>query len=309
MPGLKDFLAGHRFDPTKPFFYSQHRIPKNTAGGPEIWGQEDGQTTELFSSYPNLIAFCGHCHMASAYEKSIWQGAFTCVQVPSLRYCTSPGGRENSYAIHDRHQYCPTLPVKAMGEMSSGSTHLGYLCTVHDNACVIRRWEFREDCAMGPDWVIPFESFDLPAARKPFAFANRAAVEVAPEFPEGATVTVSRKKDVDALRQPHDMVVVSFPAAPAAEGRLRAHDYEVFLQVRQGDVERTLLQKRVFSPRYLFGAERESEPVVCRFMEKEVPTDFPIRFVVRPMGTFGAAGRAVETGLIEITAKGIKELT
>ena len=97
VPGLKEVLEKLKYDPRKPLFFSQHRVPKCTAGGPYLYGQDGGDTTQLFAKYPNLVAFCGHAHLCASTEMSIWQGAFTCIQVPSLRYCCTLGGRENAY--------------------------------------------------------------------------------------------------------------------------------------------------------------------------------------------------------------------
>ena len=54
-PGLEKFMAGLNLDPNRPFFHSQHRVYRNTACGPHVWGQEDGTTGALFATkYPNV---------------------------------------------------------------------------------------------------------------------------------------------------------------------------------------------------------------------------------------------------------------
>ena len=296
VPGLAEFLAAQQFDPAKPLFYSQHRIPRNTACGPWAWGQEDGQTTKLFAGYPNLVAFCGHCHMNGAFEKSIWQGAFTCVQVPSLRYSVTMGGRENGYCIGDRPPTSPVKPSKCMGQHPSGRTHQGFLCTVCERALVIRRWEFEFGRRLGPDWIIPFDSFALPAERRPFAFGNRARTMPAPEFAAGAAVSVGkpfhgRNRAGEELL----MTPVSFPPALSTATTPHADDYEVTLELRQGEVERVICQKRVYSPRYLYGEDMDTEPVICNFAEDELPSGWELRFTVRPLNAFGAKGAPIRT--------------
>ena len=300
VPGLKEFLAAHAFDPAKPFFYSQHRIPKNTACGPLVDGQEDGTTTRIFADYPNLIAFCGHCHMNGAYEKSIWQGAFTCVQVPSLRYCATQAGRENGYCGQDRPPEVPVQPSKMMGALPSGRTSQGFLCTVCERAVVIRRWDFHYDLPLGPDWVIPISSFALPTERRPFAFANRAKAVPAPAFPSGAEVKLSWTRGRDRAKTEHEMVSVSFPPATAVAPR--ADDYEVTVEMKEREVERVFLQKRVYSSRYLFAEKMDDQPVVCLFARDELPDGWPVRFTVRPLNAFGAKGEPIQTGFAPLSA-------
>lgn len=293
VPGLKEFLESHRFDPSKPFFYSQHRIPKNTACGPYAWGQEDGTTTSIFADYPNLIAFCGHCHMCGAYERSIWQGAFTCVQVPSLRYSVTQAGRENGYCIDDRPPKAPVAPSKMMRPHTSGLTHQGFLCKVCEHAVVISRWEFEHDLPLGPDWVIPNSSFALPPEARPFAFANRAKTVAVPEFSSGAKASISYGKGKDRAGNDHETVVVSFP--PAIAKVPRADDYEVTVEMREQELERIFLQKRVYSSRYLYGAKMDDVLVRCVFARDELPDGWPMRFVVRPVNAFGGKGAPIAT--------------
>ena len=115
-PGLEEFFASHKFDSKKPFFYSQHRVMRGTVLGSNAVNLDEGKSTKLFSKYPNLMAFCGHCHVSASSEKNIWQGAFTCVQVPSLIYCCTMGGREIGYCRRDRVPPSPPKPVKTMGQ-------------------------------------------------------------------------------------------------------------------------------------------------------------------------------------------------
>lgn len=292
VPGLREFLAAHRFDPGKPVFYSQHRVLRNTVGGPSMWGQDGGETTKILGGYPNLIAFCGHKHHGSFDEQCVWQGAFTCVHVPSLRYNQTQGGRENSYDIADRP---PKPPFQMMGSFSNRpETNLGYFCWVYDDALVIRRWEFVHDCAMGPDWVIPFSSFALPPEERPFSFARRARETPAPEFPADARVDFVRAGEgKDRGGASHEMVVVSFPVAPRTDATPRANDYEVSLELSVSDVERTIFSKRVYSGRWLHGEKMDTEPVTCLFAIDELPPDRQLRFVVRPVNAFHRKGEPI----------------
>ena len=75
----------------------------------------------------------------------------------------------------------------------------------------------------------------------------------------------------------------------------RADDYEVCVELRKGDVERCLVAKRVYSPRYMYGVESETIPVTCNFAAEEVPPGWLLRFVVRPVTSFGVKGEAIST--------------
>ena len=290
-PGLEEFFAARKFDSGKPFFYSQHRVMRNTVIGASAANLDEGRSTKLFSKYPNLIAFCGHCHISGSNEKNIWQGAFNCVHVPSLSYCCTMGGRENGYCGADRVPPSPPKPVKTMGQHPSGRTHQGMLCIVYDNAVVLRRWEFQHDKQIGPDWVIPLSSFSLPADEKPFSYAYRTKNDPVPQFAVGSKIKLSRQKAKDRSGAAHNMIVVEFPPAM----KPRANDYEVTVELLQGDVERVLVQKRVFSPGYLYGEEMDNQNVKCLITPEEVPSGWTVRYVVRPVNAFGVKGDAIST--------------
>ena len=293
VPGLKEVLEKLEYDPSLPVFFSQHRVPLNTAGGKYLYGQDDGDTTRLFAKYPNLVAFCGHAHLSASEEMAIWQGSFTCIQVPSLRYCTTQCGRENAYSLIDRP---PIPPYQMMPQhRGSGHTHQGMMCTVGTKGFSIRRWDFEEGRMLGPDWVVPFSSFSQKPEERPFAFENRARSLKPVEFASGAEkkLKVEFTKGTDRGGNKRDFFTVSFP--PAVKGLERANDYEVSVELKKGYVERCLVSKQVYSSRYMYGVESDVLPVTCNFASEEVPPGWLIRFVARPMTTFGVKGEAIST--------------
>ena len=293
VPGIERFFAARTFDPAKPIFFSQHRTPRGTACLKEN-GSEDGRTTALFSNYPNLVALSGHYHISATHDRCIWQGAFTSVQVPSLRYCWTMPGRENSYAGEDRPPRAPVFPSKMMREFRSHQTHQGYFMTVYERGISFRRWEFEYDLSLGPDWIVPFASFALPPDEKPFAPARRAKDLPVPSFAGNEKIEFDDCKGKDRAGNPHDMVKVSFPPVNGVDGRSpRATDYEVTAVLVQGDVERVLCQKRVFSPRHMFGDKMDTEPVECLFSKEEIPDGWRIRYEVRPVNAYGAKGAPI----------------
>lgn len=292
VPGLVEFLEKADLDPNRPFFYSQHRVPKNTVGGPFFWGQDDGTSTSyVFSSkYPNCIALCGHNHLSCTEERAIWQGGFTCVQVPSLSYTTTLAGRENGMALNDR-PFIDPIPSMPSIRMSGSSKHALFI-TVYERAIVISRRELVNKASLGPDWVIP-----LPAPGScPYSFANRARNEVAPEFPSDAKIKVSCVKGKDRVGKEQELYCVEFPVASSTSTTPRANDYSVSVEVAGDDVIRVYREKRVFSQRYTWDEKTDSGfPVQCCFDRSEVPTGVSCRFAVRPCGSFGARGKEIYT--------------
>lgn len=285
VPGLEEVLAKLQADPSKPIFFSQHRSPRGTHFDAAEWGQDNGGTTALFSRIPNLVSFTGHLHRSAYDERSVWQGGFTSILVPSLRYNTTGAGRENSYNLTDRP---PKPPFRTMGEIHA-TARQGLFCTVSAGAITIRRWNFTASRPLGPDWTIPFSSFSLDASSRPFAFANRAKGFPIPQFAADAAVTLSWTKGTDRGKQEHEMLAVEFP--PAAS----ANDYEIRIEAKRRENAGKVLAKRVYGAHYYTGGGDPSERVRCLFSREELPRGVELRVVVRPLNAFGGAGREIRS--------------
>ena len=302
VPGLEKFLANLKFDPTKPLFYSQHRIPRNTVCGDKVYGQDDGTTARIFSSYPNLIALCGHAHMNGVYEKSIWQDNFTCIAVPSLRYNTTMGGRENCYSIPDRKlkvtRYMRTLDTKP--------GHQGFLFRLLDRALVVSRRDLVSGGRLGPDWVVPFASFGAKPSDKPFNYRRRVKTMPVPEFAAGTKVSVLPKKYArDRKRVKHLMTPVEFPPVLAKAAEPRPNDYEVSLEQKFGDKVKVLVKRRVYSPKYVAAEKFDVENVCCLFPQLDFPKDGgTVRFAVRPCNAFGRHGKPIHSDWVDLKEEG-----
>jgi hypothetical protein len=292
VPGLEDFLAKLDLDPNRPFFYSQHRIPRNSAGGEWIWGQDDGtSTSNVFrAKYPNCVSFCGHCHLNCAEEKAIWQDGFTCVQVPSLSYSVTLAGRDNGSSLDDRP---PKKPYLTMPDYSAGLCRQGYFVSVYEREIVIRRWSFTDMAPVGPDWRI---ALPIVGSRQ-FSHQVRAENDPAPVFSPEAKVSVLREfKGKDRSGAERDMVELAFPTAEATSRSLRANDYEVQVELRRADVISVVATHRVYATDYGRG-EKAYRPSVCCYVPKdEIPMDDQlVRFVVRPVNAFGRKGQPIAT--------------
>ena len=296
VPGLEEFLAAQRLDPSKPTFYSQHRIPRNTAGGPHAWGQDDGGTTRLFSKYPNMFVFCGHHHLTASEEQAIWQGAFTCVEVPSLLYCVTLAGRENSsHTEWDSYFKSPALTMTR--QAGWGSTKAGLFVTVYDDAVAIRRWNAHDDGQIGHDWVVP-----LPlGGERPYGHDVRAKNDPAPQFAADARVTAKKVRGKDMQGVEQEFLEVEFPMAFETASSPRANDYEVQVQVMRCDVVNAVATYRVFSPLYGRASSADVEPVRCSVPCAAIPKPGfqRVRIAVRPVNSFGRKGDPI---YMQITA-------
>ena len=296
VPGLEEFMAKQKLDPRKPFFYSQHRVLKNTAGGPYVWGQDDGKVRDLFAKkYPNCFAFCGHKHLTCAEELSIWEGEFTCVAVPSLSYSVTLAGRENGYSLNDKPYGDPKYMMRSIAGGSQG-----LFVSIYENAIEIRRWSFSSDAVIGPDWTVP-----LPGPTKKYSHARRAAEETAPLFAKNARVRLSLGQGRSRAGEKRDFMITKFPTSAIGATGGRANDYEVQLEHRRDAIVRVLSTRRVFSPKYSYGYEKDEGPVECNFPIEDVPVKEWIRFAVRPVNSFERKGEPIYTEWFRFDGKTI----
>ena len=286
------FLNGHRkeLEGTKPFFYTQHYHPKGTCSAPWTWGQDSGEATRALAAFPNAVSFSGHSHTPLTDDRTLWRGAFTSVGTASLRYLIPFGGRENSRIFGAKDARTQQMPPLACRD-----GHHGQIMTVYDDRLVLERYDFKNGLPAGPDWVVP-----LPAEAE--TFARRAAKSSAPQFAAGAKVKVEWIDGEDRCRKKTKQVAVSFPTVRGLDGGERAFDYEVCVEAREVDRDKTWMTKRVYSPHFYWAPERDDEITTCLFAVSELPrpngklapergTEY--RFAVRPANSFGRHGAAI----------------
>ena len=99
-------------------------------------------------------------------------------------------------------------------------------------------------------------------------------------------------------KEKHEQVYVSFPAARTTDGSpVRGWDYAVRAEFAAGDVVKTLCERCVFSEGAFYAEEDETQPVVCAFNRKDIPTKASkrqkVRFVVTPRSCWGVAGEPI----------------
>ena len=280
----------------KPFFYIQHPHPKGTI--PYVWSGDDGTITAALREFPNAVALTGHSHAAIVDERSIWQGEFTCINAGSLRYTSVNGGRENSrtFGVED-----PKTSQMFFIWAPDGAPTL--TMDVYDDAIVFARYDVACREPIGEDWVVPWSN----GTGHDYSFADRAKRLPVPQFAPNAKVAVSERRGKNRRKEDVDQVVVEFPNVRKMEGSLaRAYDFEVTCEVRDFDVERPHLVKRVFSPKFYLPESKDSKTVTCVFAKDELPKPFKVndgpvrptiawRFVVRPCSSFGKKGAPIST--------------
>lgn len=272
-PGLVDFVRAHapKFDPAKPFFYVQHRSIVNTYRGGAFRQSQDAR--DALSPYANAFAFTSDTHYNLADEQTCWQGDFTCVGTASLRYVGVLAGRENSSK--------PKKPTQMQGIQCRASKQ-GMLARVYDDRVVLVRRDFEVGDSLGADWVVPV----LKAGEKThWSVADRMKGWKAPEFPADAKATVKKLAK--------GRISVEFPPVKSSEGRLRAFDYEVAVETRDGDGWKRGLVKRVFSPGGPRPESCEPKRANCIFAADKLPSLAEIRFAIRPTDSFGQTGRTI----------------
>jgi len=291
IPGVKEALQAYRSKLVgdKPFFYLQHRLLKGTVAGKIAWGQDTGGITEMLKEFPNCFAMMGHGHVACTDERSIWQGEFTALEVPSVRYCVPFTGCENS----------PSLPAGTPNEKERRKDMLmspilardarqGYVMDVYDRRIVIHRLDFvySEGERIAADWVVP-----LPLGRvSPYAYDVRAAKEIAPQFQEGAIVRSRRIKGSTRGKKPVECVEVTFPSACSNGDAPRANRYEVTAKCEDGRA----VVREVFSPKCYLHEDFDGGRVKCLFSVTELSGKIEnVHFSVRPVGAFGAKGKPI----------------
>ena len=289
-PAMKPFYDGYRPDPSRPFFHVQHRVCKGTSYMTGRANTDDGFSTEILSRFGNCFAFCGHAHKAFISDKVLWQGAYSCLALPSLAYATIPAvGHENGY-LNEEQKGAGYVPQMTSFDGLALTTQQGMTADIYDDRIVLHRIDFEspEPGFWGPDWVVP-----LPLGReKPFDFAAREKMLPVPQFPDGAKMTISSGTWKNRGNEDVEQVTVSFPAVLASNAGVRAFDYEV----TAFNAKKEKLVKRVLSPRFWRAECAEPKEAKCVFAKAELPKD-TVRFAARPANCFGRHGKPIESGM------------
>ncbi len=301
-PRLKAFLEAHREELSgpRPFFYVQHPHPRGTVFDESRWSwlahsgvADDGTVTAALAEFPNAVVFSGHSHWSITDERSIWQGAFTSINLGCLRrtgFCRTrngamgyenwrtPGVRKKKPAalLIDEAKTMPHYPP-------SFECHHGSLVRVYDDRIVIERREFTNDRPVGDDWVIPLPT----ATSRPFAYDRREKESVAPEFPSDARLTIERTDAKNRAGKRVPAVRLSFPAANAVKG---ARPFDYLIEIKGGSGES--LTRAVLAQGVELGVDsKAANGASCCVLAREGLPKGIVSVSIRPGASFGALGR------------------
>ena len=290
IPGFDEFLSAKRFDPQKPFFCLMHRPPKGTVVSPRVSTSCDERPTKTMSKYPNCVCFCGHKHKSATSEHSLWQGAFTCVEVPAMQTVQTDAGHENGWASCDG--YVPTDPPQQMKRVATSED--GGQCLVmkvYGDRIALERWNVVFGEKVAEDWTVPLPHRpDRPAA----SFEARAAQAKPVAFPADAKVRVERRLGPDRTGVTNGQYVVTFPRARSDARHARGYDYRVTAELTKHFWKRVACEKWVYSDKCYLAEARDTNDVVCVFSKAEAPGPFEqLQFTVTPYNAFGQPGASV----------------
>ena len=301
---LPEFLRTASLPADRPVFFVQHEPVTDTVNATwlfrgRVWGKcSDDVAKPLYSRHPNAIVLTGHSHLSLTDETSIWQGAFTAVNCSAeTGFAFTPPGRENGFCGRDFSRN----PPMGMPPIDYKGVHQGMVMDVYDDRVVFRRFEFKNERSLGPDWVVPCGA----DAAQPYRFDVRFRKALRPAFPKGAKVTVREgmgpvrgKNGMSASEVLHPQVWVSFPPATTEEGAdIRAWDYAVRLEEDCGDRVRVVAERLFFSPNSLMGEQDDVAPVLCAFPKADLPqrSRAAYRFTAVPRSCWGHEGTAISS--------------
>ena len=182
-------------DPDKPVFVYQHPHPALTVYGSVNWG--DVETRAVLSKYPQVVNFSGHSHYAASDPRSVWQGEFTAVGCGSL---SAFMGNLN-YIDGDKD--------------APGNSGGAWLVECDANGNVSMKLYDIENRTFFDNIDYYFTNLSK-TSKRTYTWRQQKALDTAPKFPEGATVTSYVDENNDTI--------ITFPEA---EGYYPAENYKI----------------------------------------------------------------------------------
>ncbi len=288
--GIVEWFKSHRPDPGKPVFYVQHPHPKGTCFGP--WVSGGGASREMLVPYPNLFSFSGHSHVTVSDDRAIWQGGFVSMGAGSARIVSI--GRRTGYENMSMKPW-PEGVIRHMPSARVGRAWQASIVTVYANRVEVTRRDYMYGESIGEPWLMDFPFRHDPGS--PYLVADSAR---APQFPEGAKVTVSEQegpRQPDRVNEMQMRVVV--PAAIGDGPYARVFYYRVEVLDAEG---RTLKERKVVQQDLAFAERRTIKTNGwCAFAKEELPKGVELRFRVYPQNTSGKEGRPITSAPVTIT--------
>jgi len=281
------WLEGHAAElrGERPFFYFRHTpVPGTVVRSDE----RPSALTEALGRFPNCVAFNGHTHWTLNDGRSIWQGAFTAISVPSMSYASLPSGYENGSAGRrsDSKAGMQKLPARIDLEEAQG-----FLISVYDDRMEVERRDFEHMVEAAEPWVVPLGT----ACARPYAYARHAERTPVPQFPADAELATRIVNTETRDNRWTIFMELSFPVARAAGGRV--FDYEV-RTVMEAD-GKVASVKRYLSPGFYKLPEAEPASLSFLFDTMDVPERGRYRFKVYPRNCFGCVGEPLVSRVFE----------
>ncbi len=284
--GLAEVLANAGIDPSRPFFYSQHRPVSGTyLADEEMWGGDSGLQMPVLLNYTNGVVFAGHTHYMLTDDRIVWQEAFTHINAGALQNAPCGRQRENGTDISwDSGDYMHDTQMPCL-DIWQG--HGAMLMSLYGTEVVLERRDILRELPLGPDIVFSVSS--EAQAGKTFSTAARTAGSVAPEFPVGAVATASRGTGQNRRGESTEQVTVSFPVVGPSGDNPRAFDYVVRAVASDGTVVK---EKRVYSPGINLPPENDASEATCVFSAAELGSA-AVRFAVSPANCWRVEGQPI----------------
>ena len=257
----------------RPFFFFRHDVIPGTVASSE---DRPSALRDALSLFPNGVAFCGHTHWPLTDERSIWQGGFTAVSIPSMSYTALPAGYDNG---DDRRNGKSEMGMRMLPLRENYEQPQGYFVSVYDGRVVVERHDFGE----GEDIAAPW---DVCLRGRSYSFAERSRLAPVPQFAPGARVGMHVVNGSTRNDRWTIFMRLEFPAAKASQGR--AFDYEVRVEDGSG---RPVAAKRFLTPTFHRAVWRDADRLSFDFDGWALPESGPVRFAVYPRNCFGVAGR------------------
>ena len=275
---------GKTLDPKKPFFVFTHYPFRDTTS---CSGRGDAYSGAIFKTRPNAVTFTGHCHWTLNDERSIWQGDYTAIAVPSMSYTTIPGGYENG---SDKRNGKSSLSMPVIPARQFLREAQGYVVSVFDDRMEVERRDFTEGVEAAPAWIVTPPA----AAASRYAFANSKKRTPVPQFPKEASVKTYTSNFETRNFSWTIKMMVEFPSAKARDGRV--FDYEVRAEMADGTVAMT---KRFLAPAF-YRLERDEPSVQCFAIDaRDLPEYGKYRLRVYPRNCFSVCGNPIESEVLE----------
>ena len=274
----------------KPFFFFRHTpLPGTVSSSSPVRPGSPATLTDVLRRFPNCVAFNGHTHWTLNDERSIWQGDFTAISIPSMSYTSTPHGHDNG---SDTRRGDSKLGMGRLPARDNLEEAQGYFVSVYDDRMDVERYDFEQMTEAAAPWTVP-----LGAERtKPYAFETHAKVTPVPQFPADAEVSAHVTNADTRNGRWTIFMSLEFPAALAADGA-RVFDYEVRAEAEADG--QTLAMKRYLSPAFHKLPEAEPETVCFRFDAMDLPETGKYRFAVYPRNCFGACGEPIRSRVFE----------